>query len=134
MLPNRVVWSSDEAHFHISSTVNKQNIRCWAAENTRTIHQRLLHSPKVIVWWALSTVGIVGPYFFEEGGVTVTVNPNRCSKILKNFFRPKIDEYKNTDAFWFQQNGATAHIEGRSSAVLQEIFSGRLIFSRKNIT
>jgi len=46
--------SSDEAHFHISGTVNKQNVRYWAAENPQTIHQRPLHSPKVTVWCALS--------------------------------------------------------------------------------
>jgi len=48
MSPNGVVWSSDEAHFHISGTVNKQNFRYWAAENPRTVHQRPLCSPIVM--------------------------------------------------------------------------------------
>jgi len=74
VLSDSIVWSNDKAHFHISSTVNKQNIRYWAAKNPRTIHQRPIHIPKVTVWCALSTVG---PYFFEEVLVTVTV---RCWK------------------------------------------------------
>ena len=41
---------SDEAHFHLNGTVNKQNFRYWASENPRELHQRPLHSPKVIVW------------------------------------------------------------------------------------
>jgi len=51
----------------------------------------------------------VGPYFFEEGGVTVTVTSNRYCEMLENFLRPKMEKYKDADAFWFQQDGATAH-------------------------
>jgi sugar lactone lactonase YvrE len=36
---NGIAWSSNEAHFHISGTVNKQNVRYWAAENRLKIHQ-----------------------------------------------------------------------------------------------
>ncbi|KAF0711882.1 DUF4817 domain-containing protein [Aphis craccivora] len=132
--PNGIVWSSDEAHFHISGTVNKQNFCYWAAENPLKIHQRPLHSPKVTVWCALSSVGIVGPYFFEEGGVTVTVTSNRYCEMLENFLRPKIKEYENNDVFWFQQDGATAHTARCSRAVLQKMFPGRLISLRENIT
>jgi len=64
---NAVVVMSDEAHFHLNGFVNKQNCRFWAAENPRELHQRPLHSWKVTVWCGVSKVGIVGPYFFEEG-------------------------------------------------------------------
>jgi hypothetical protein len=74
--------------------VNKQNFRYWAAENPRALHARPLHSPKVTVWCTLSSTGVVEPYFFEEGGVTVAVNANRYCDMLENFLRPKIDEYE----------------------------------------
>jgi len=64
----------------------------------------------------------VGPYFFEEGGVTVTMTSNRYCEMLKNFLRPKIEEYENRDAFWFQQDGATAHTARYSRSVLQKFF------------
>jgi hypothetical protein len=35
---------SDEAHFHVSGYVNKQNCRYWAPNNQRELHQRPLHS------------------------------------------------------------------------------------------
>ncbi|GFX66407.1 DUF4817 domain-containing protein [Trichonephila clavipes] len=57
---------SDEAHFHLSGTVNKQNFRFWAAENRQLIHQRRLNSPRGIVWCAVAEFGVRGPYFFEE--------------------------------------------------------------------
>jgi hypothetical protein len=80
-------------NFHLSGTVNKQNFRYWAAENPPELHSRPLHSPKVTVWCTVSSIGVIGPYFFEEGGVTVTVTANRYCDMLENFLRPKIDEY-----------------------------------------
>jgi hypothetical protein len=45
----------DEAHFHLSGSVNKQNFRYWAAENPHELHQCPLHSAKVtgVGWHAL---------------------------------------------------------------------------------
>ena len=47
--PDAIVWSSDEAHFHLCGTVNKQSFRYWAPENPGELHQRPLHSPKATV-------------------------------------------------------------------------------------
>jgi len=79
---------SDEAHFHLNGTVNKQNCY-WATENTRALHQRTLHSPKVTVWYAVTKECVIGPHFFEENGVTVTVNSHRYTEMI-NFFKPEL--------------------------------------------
>jgi hypothetical protein len=113
--------------FHLLGTVNKQNFRYWAAENLRELHARPLHSPKVTVWCSLSSIGVIGSYFFEESGVTVTVNANRYCDMLEHFLRPKIDEYgeeHNLVDFWFQQDGATVHTARRPRAILKEMFPG----------
>ena len=68
---------SDEAHFHLSGMVNKQNFRYWSQNNPRELHQRPLHSPKVTIWCAMGSFGVCGPYFFEEEGATVTVTSDR---------------------------------------------------------
>jgi len=65
--------------------------------------------------------------FFKEDGVTVTVTSNRYCEMSENFLRPKMEEYENTDAFWFQQDEATAHTARHSRAILQDMFHGRLI-------
>jgi hypothetical protein len=95
-------WSGEHRGFIVTAFLkkfppfghsDKQNFRYWAAENPRELHARPLHSPKVTVWCTLSSIGVIGPYFFEEGGVTVTVNANRYYDMLEIFLRPKIDEY-----------------------------------------
>ena len=47
----------DEAHFHLTGYVNKQNCRYWADSNPKEVHERPLHSSKVTVWCAVSAHG-----------------------------------------------------------------------------
>ena len=44
------VLMTDEAHFHLSGYVNKQNYHYWAPENPQELHQRPLHSERLTVW------------------------------------------------------------------------------------
>ncbi|KAG8238560.1 hypothetical protein J437_LFUL018177, partial [Ladona fulva] len=56
-------------------------MRYWAADNP---HQRPLHSPCVTVWCAISSVRIIGPWFFEENEQTVTVTSDLFSALKLN--------------------------------------------------
>ena len=58
------VWFSDEDHFHLSSEVNKQNIRFGGSEKPDLYVEKPLHNEKVTAWAALSANGIIGPFFF----------------------------------------------------------------------
>lgn len=117
---------SDEAHFHISGTVNKQNMRYWAPNNPCELHQRPLHDPKVTVWCAVSATKIIGPYFFEnEAGATVTVNSQRYRNMIQTFLVPHLLQERGD--LWFQQDGATAHTAIITMTVLRNLFPGRLI-------
>ena len=65
----------DEANFHLCGNVNSQNCRYWATVNRCDIHQKPLHSEKVIVWCGVASFGVIGPYLFEdEAHRAVTVN------------------------------------------------------------
>lgn len=79
---------SDEAHFHLNSVVNRQNFRYRASENPHTLHE--LHSPKVTVWRGVGKFGIVGPYFFEKNGNTVTVTADRYVNMVNNFLKTEL--------------------------------------------
>ncbi|CAK1578615.1 unnamed protein product [Parnassius mnemosyne] len=127
-----IVFFSDEAHFHLCGSVNKQNMRYWADTNPRELHERPLHSPKVTVWCAISSAAIIGPWFFEENEVTVTVNSGRYVNMLQEFFLPRLDALDLGD-IWFQQDGATAHTARASMAVLREHFPERLISIRGDL-
>jgi hypothetical protein len=81
------LWMSVEAHFHLSGYVNKHNFRYWAAANPQQHRERPLHSAKVTVWCAISSNGVIGPYFFEnDDGHAVTVTFICCkTSSFQNF-------------------------------------------------
>ena len=134
--PTSVTICSDEAHFHLSGMVNKQNFRYWSQNNPRELHQRPLHSPKVTVWCAMGSFGVGSPYFFEEEGATVTVTSDRYCEMLERFLRPKVAQLLadyEPDDVWFQQDGATSHTSRRSLGILQNMFPSHVISLRGDI-
>jgi hypothetical protein len=98
LLEENAIIMSDEAHFHLSGEVNKQNLRYWASENPLNIREKPLHSERVTVRCTTGIFSIIGPYLFEdENGATVTVNAERkkvlceCNiHMLNTFLRPQI--------------------------------------------
>jgi len=125
------IWMSDEAHFHVSGFVNKQNFRYWSQANPRALHEKPLHSQKVTVWCAVSASGIIGPYFFEiEAGNAVTVNADRYVEMLQNFFTPQLARFPVNENTLFQQDGATSHTARMSMNAVNALFPNRVI-SRK---
>lgn len=130
------LWMSDEAHFHLSGYVNKQNFRYWAQGNPAQLHQRPLHSTKVTVWCAVSCHGVIGPYFFEdERGTAVTVTSERYVNMLETFLAPRLHTFPNLDIqhTWFQQDGATSHTARQSMAAVKRLFGDRIISRNANI-
>lgn len=53
------------AHFHLNVMVNPQNYRYLTLENSRELHERTLHIPKVTVWCTFGKARITGPYFLN---------------------------------------------------------------------
>jgi hypothetical protein len=85
------VLMADEEHFHLCGNVISQISCYWATENPRDIHQKPLHSEKVIVWCGVVSFGVVGPCFFEdEGGRAVTVNSAHYTEMLHTFLEPEL--------------------------------------------
>jgi len=87
------LWMSDEAHFHLTGYVNKQNYRYWADSNPIEVHERPLHS-KVTVWCAVSSQRVKAPYFFEnEERITMTVTSDRYVEMLQSFVAPALNNF-----------------------------------------
>lgn len=118
---------SDEAYFHLSGYVNKQNCRIWGEENPQEIQERPLHAQKVIVWCALWAGGVIGPYFFEDDqGRTQTVTSQRYQTMLRDWFWDQIEDF-DLENMWFQQDGAPAHRTNPTIDLLHHKFPNRVI-------
>lgn len=114
---------TDEAHFMLSGTVNKQNCRFWGKENPHAIHQTPLHDQKVTVWAGVCSETIIGPFFFHVGD---TVNGDRYRWMLAHSVLPAMRE-KGLKHVWFQQDGATCHTAKSTMKFLQQKFPGRVV-------
>ena len=102
-LANAILITSHEAHFCLSSFVNKQNFRCWSESNPRELHKRLLHSERVIVWCAVANFGVWGPYFFEEEEKAVSVTSACYVQMLQNFLMPKLKNLREMQRYGFNK-------------------------------
>jgi hypothetical protein len=93
------VWFSDEAHFHLDGVVNKQNVRFWASENPRVIHEKVHRAPRTTAWFSISRHGLLG-----------TVNSERYFSMFRNPFVPRLLAINlRLHTQWFMQDGARPH-------------------------
>ncbi|KAF2357472.1 hypothetical protein FHG87_011770 [Trinorchestia longiramus] len=121
---------SDEAHFHFSGYVNKQNCRIWAQQQPKHFVEKPLHSQKVTVWCGVMADEIIGPYFFENDvGNAVTVTGERYRNIISTFLEPQL-EARHLRNIWYQQDGATNHTARETIILLNRLFPQKLISQR----
>ena len=127
------IWFTDEANFHLVGSVNSHNAVHWGSERPDQVQQVPLHSPKLVVWCAISAHGLIGPYFFkDQNGATTTVNSTRYHEMLRRFFVPELYNFctaQDLDPFlmYFMQDGARAHVTRTVQDYLQDQFGGRTI-------
>ena len=80
--------TSDEAHFHLTGCVNKQNFRYCTGANPHELHERPLRSERVAVWYAAGEFGVLGSYFLEdEDGSAITITSACYIEMLEHFLQ-----------------------------------------------
>ena len=114
---------SDEATFHLSGVVNKQNCRIWGEQNPHTFVEYQRDSPKVNVWCAVSQNKIYGPFFFAEK----TITAGSYLDMLENFFYPQLESDGILSTCYFQQDGAPPHYATIVRDSLNAVFFNRWI-------
>jgi hypothetical protein len=95
---------SDEAHFHVNGTVNRQNFRYWSSSNPSFYAEEPLHSPRVTVWAAIGCQGVIGPVFVD-GNITGA----SYLALLQQQFLPVAQEFPKFNDLVFMQDGAPPH-------------------------
>lgn len=126
------IWYTDEAHCHINGYINSQNAIHWGSEKPDEVAEKQSHPQKVTIWCAVSSAGVLGPYFYEENGRTVNVNGVRYLDVLQNRFYPDLSElaFNNPQLspdWYFMQDGARPHIVQPVRTFLTTKFGTRTI-------
>jgi len=128
---DRILWS-DESTFHLNGTVNKRNDCEWHNENPHRQRINLMKSQGICVWAAVSSKGIIGPYFFQQNDddeeiMPQTVTGDRYLEMLQDYFYPKFLQLENNGEIIFQQDGATPHYKNTVRDWLDSRFQNRWI-------
>ncbi|GBN98930.1 hypothetical protein AVEN_80373-1 [Araneus ventricosus] len=101
-------------HFHLQGSVNTQNCRIWARENTSQMQPLPLHYQKGTVWCGFTAAFIIGSFFFEEignsGPVTCAVNGTRYESLWRNQLIPALQQRGCVDSTILIQDVAPPHI------------------------
>lgn len=118
---DRIIWS-DEATFKLNGHINKHNCVFWNTENLHHILQKDVNLPGVVVWCAISSNGIIGPYFHDGN-----VNGQSYLHMLQNWFMPRFPE---EEGLIFQQDGAPPHYALTVRQWLNDTFPGAWIGRR----
>ena len=120
---------SDECCFSLNGQVNRQNVRFWGTERptfSSTIVQYTQSASKVNVWVGMSSDFVIGPYFFEENGVTVNINSERYYKMLQDYLFVQLQSNRYAH-YYFQQDGAPSHVSVSVKQALKDFFHTRII-------
>lgn len=106
----------------MSGYVNKQNYRFWAQENPHVSQTTTLKPQRVTAWCAVSSKGLLGPFFFSEN-----VNGSLYRVMLECEFIPAAQGLDCVTGWWFMQDGARPHRTSEVFDFLDEHFSGRVL-------
>jgi hypothetical protein len=108
---------SDEAIFHISGKVNRNNVRMRGTEQPHAQIEDQRDSPEVNVFSALSREKVHGPSFFTEA----TVTGDSFLEMLKDWLLPQLDT--NYDNYIPQLDEATPPFSHECTSVSQSCSS-----------
>ncbi len=128
------IWFTDESHFYLNGFVNKQNMRIWGTEKPDAVVEIPAHAEYVTVWTAISSQGIIGPYFFENSnGKRETVRQENYQQMIENYFVPTLQGLVGEEEFEnqiFMQDGASPHTARNTMILLEKYFGSRIISNK----
>lgn len=97
-------------------------MRVWGLENPHATVEEQKSKEKVMVWCAMTSTSILGPFFFED-----TVTGESYLDMLKRFYFPHDKRQGNLDQVVFQQDGASVYVAGQVKVFLQDTFGTQII-------
>ncbi|KAK2954616.1 putative transposable element tc3 transposase [Blattamonas nauphoetae] len=116
------IWFSDECSFDLTKTVHTHNATYWASTNPHYHVEHLNSGLPVNVFAAISSQGILGPYFFAEKNAGVVYR-----SLLTEFFFPALRGRSHFDTQYFMQDGASPHTAIDTRTKLNQTLPNRWI-------
>ena len=120
---NKEVLMSDEAYFHLTGLMNKQNCRCWSDQHPRELVQKPMHSSKVKVWCC----GSFRHYRSLLWGRTWKFLHCDLWALRNDLGLHSSSPRSSSEKNHFQQDGVTSHTAKIAMNISRPLFPGHLI-------
>ena len=98
---DRIIWS-DEATIKLNGHINGHNCVHWNLKKQHHVIDKDVNLPGLTVWCAISSRGIIGPYYFDG-----TLTGVSYLQMLWEYLLPRLIDYP--DDVMFQPFGAPPH-------------------------
>ena len=121
---DKILWS-DECKFGLDESVNTRNCYYYSQSNPHYTREIPLAQEGIMAWCGISSIGIVGPFFFDS-----TVTAASYHRMLFQKVMPSARRLFHGDDFWFQQDGAPAHTSNKAKNYLDKKKPGKWIGKR----
>ncbi|PNF36352.1 hypothetical protein B7P43_G00525 [Cryptotermes secundus] len=112
---------SDEAHFHSSGFVNKQNFHYWSATNPKELYETPLYSSEVTVWQ------IFADELRRQLGKSCNCDWTTLRSHVESMLVLALVRFPVKEETFFQQDGATCHTTRASMADVNNLFPDHVI-------
>jgi hypothetical protein len=112
---------SDEVTFHVCGKVNHHIVRVWGMKNSHAVAEYVRDSPKMNVFFAISSCKVYGPFFFAEPTVSSIIYLDMLQLRLMTQLQ------EDSEDLIFQQGGGPPHIHSDVHAHLNVNLPGRWI-------
>ena len=121
------VWFSNESWLYSDVIAQKKN-QYFLAFNVNRVEpiESQLTPFKVMVWAAVSSKGLIGPYFFHKNVSHITVNQETYGDCV-SWFVGKLMENHNLKSSWFMQDRAPSHKSHKSRRLIEQNFGARAV-------
>jgi hypothetical protein len=105
-LPNNLLMT-DEAHFHLHETINKQNLRYCPAANPYELHQRPFMTQNLQFGVLFGSEELLDPNSLRMKTNKPSQLHRNVAQMINGFLTRKLPPNHN---LWFQQGGAMVHM------------------------
>ena len=110
---NKIIWS-DKKSSKLNNMINQHNCVIFA-----TVYEKQLNQPGITVWGALSSDGLLSPYFFNE-----TVTKDNYFEMLNEYVSSQLQDRPDFNNLLFMQDGALPHYTKKVCDLLDILLVG----------
>ena len=121
------VWFTDESYFYSDGKAQLKQEYCWATskDDVEPLTAQL-YPFKVMVWEAVSSKGLIGPYYFHKNGAQISVTQESYQECIL-WFVEQLKKRRLLTSAYIMQDGAPPHTSISTKMLLRSKVGDKVV-------